>query len=800
VFRSAGDPRPEVATVDRTPANSKDIGGGEQEEQSRPIYKRPADEGNTTKNTKESSYCLDLPDGFHLKADSSLRVAAPSSKLGSSELEESASELDTSSSEGDENSVRGNWDSPVEFLLSCLSFAVGLGNIWRFPYLCYRNGGGAFLIPYCLSLMFMGIPVFFYEMSAGQFSSEGPISVWKICPLFEGVGYGMCFLSLYIGTYYNIILSWAFFYIFSSFTDHLPWSSCENWWNTEACRRFDATNCTAHAGLINQVGDCIFQNKTTIDVWKNVTEFANNMKMPSDEFFHNFMLDVSQGIHDIGEVRWHLCLCLLLAWIIVYCALWDGIKSFGKLVYFTALFPYVVLIILLVRAATLPGYMKGIEFYLTPKWEKLGEISVWADACIQIFFSLGVTWGGMITLASYNQFKNNVYRDALIVGVGNCLTSFFAGFVIFGIIGFMAHELDVPVEEVASQGAGLAFIAYPEAVSRMPISPLWSILFFFMLLCLGFGTQFSTTETVVTIIQDKFPNLRGKNRKYLLLAVCLFMFTMGISMVTQGGLYVLQLVDNHSATYSALILGCTEVVVMSWIYGADRFLDNIKYMLGFYPFPYFFWKWAWKIVSPSIVVAILIFTWFNFSGNKYGDYHFPTWANAIGWFITFSSVIMIPIVAIIKIYNEEGSFSARVKKLCQPSYDWGPACPTHRALAGLGRGAEFDKNIGKIRGLRNDPSNITLLTNVNSSTNLLNGSTGSNNGIFGDLKDAASLAQLEPLSEAYEDEINESVYDGLNMKIINAEPSQSGPTLEVPTCTTSRSSSSSSSNSKPGKH
>ena len=320
-------------------------------------------------------------------------------------------------------------------------------------------------------------------------------------------------------------------------------------------------------------------------------------------FRSNFMLDISQGIHDLGSIRWELALCLLLAWTIVYCALWKGIKSFGKLVYFTALFPYCILVILLVRAATLPGYMDGITFYLTPKWEKLLEINVWADACIQIFFSLGVTWGGMITLASYNQFNNNVFRDALLVGMGNCITSFFAGFVIFGIIGYMAHELGVPVEDVAAQGAGLAFIAYPEAVSRMPISPLWSILFFLMLLSLGFGTQFSTTETVVTVIQDQFPALRGKNRKWLTLCVCSFMYLCGLFMITEGGMYVLQLVDNHSATYSALILGCLEVSVMAWIYGVDRFLDDLRFMLGFYPYPRILWKAAWMFISPTIVVV-----------------------------------------------------------------------------------------------------------------------------------------------------------------------------------------------------
>jgi len=373
---------------------------------------------------------------------------------------------------------------------------------------------------------------------------------------------------------------------------------------------------------------------------------------------------------------------------------------------------------------------------------------VWADACIQIFFSLGVTWGGMITLASYNKFENNVFRDAVIVGMGNCLTSFFAGFVIFGIIGYMAHELGVKVEDVAAQGAGLAFIAYPEAVSRMPISPMWSILFFLMLLSLGFGTQFSTTETVVTIILDEFPHLRGKNRRWLLLGVCAFMYCAGLFMITEGGMYVLQLVDNHSATYSALILGCCEVSVMAWIYGADRFLEDIKYMLGFYPYPRLFWKWAWKIISPVIVVFILVFTWADYDGNSYGEYDFPAWANALGWIITFSSVIFIPIVATIKIYNEEGTFTARIQKLTQPTYDWGPASPQHRRLPGTDCSG-LGGYTGPIQG-----SNMTLVTNASNSN-------------FKDIKDT-NFSNLEPLNEDFEEDTS-SEDDGLNMRAIREE-------------------------------
>ena len=160
---------------------------------------------------------------------------------------------------------------------------------------------------------------------------------------------------------------------------------------------------------------------------------------------------------------------------------------------------------------------------------------VWADAATQIFYSLGPSFGGLITLASYNKFTNNCHRDAILIAFSNCATSIFAGFVIFSIVGFMANQAGVSVEKVIDGGTGLAFIAYPEAVAKMPISPLWSVLFFLMLLLLGFGTQISTTETVVTILLDQFPTCRGTHRKWVTLGVCGVMFLAGLSMTTDAG-------------------------------------------------------------------------------------------------------------------------------------------------------------------------------------------------------------------------------------------------------------------------
>ncbi|XP_059507243.1 sodium- and chloride-dependent neutral and basic amino acid transporter B(0+)-like [Stegostoma tigrinum] len=178
-----------------------------------------------------------------------------------------------------------------------------------------------------------------------------------------------------------------------------------------------------------------------------------------------------------------------------YCigaALWKGIKSSGKVVYFTATFPYMVLTILLIRGLTLEGASKGITFYIGSQsdFSKLADAEVWKDAATQSLYSISVGWDSLITLSSYNKFHNNCYRDTIIVCVVNCATSVFAGFSIFSILGHMAHIQDKPVSEVAQSGFGLIFIAYPEALAQLPWAPLWSILFFFMVITLGVDTQF----------------------------------------------------------------------------------------------------------------------------------------------------------------------------------------------------------------------------------------------------------------------------------------------------------------------
>ncbi|CAM1329462.1 SLC6A7 (predicted) [Pycnogonum litorale] len=594
--------------------------------------------------------------------------------------------------DGDETE-RGNWSSPFDFFLSCLGYAVGLGNVWRFPYLCYKNGGGAFLIPYALMLAFAGLPLFFMELALGQYSSLGPNVVFReMIPIFQGLGYGMLTITTLVVLYYNMIIAWTIFYTFASFTSVLPWSNCNNYWNSDNCI------------TVGETKDCIsknmtFWNKTCVepdgfcDSFANLTSYntthclnqtalglnstmytyvplvrATMRVSASEDYYRNYVLEISDGIDNLGPLSWKLVLCLLAAWVIVCLCLIKGVKSSGKVVYFTALFPYAVLFILLIRGATLPGALQGIKFYIIPKFHELKKAQVWGDAAVQIFYSLGPAWGGLITLSSYNKFKNNCYRDAVLIAIGNCATSVFAGFVIFSILGFMAHTQGVDVPDVVKSSQALAFIAYPEAVTQLPVSPLWAFLFFFMLITLGLDSQFTMVETVTTALFDQFPVLRAK-KPYVVVAACFLGFVLGLSMCTRGGVYIFNLIDWYAGAWSLLFIGVIECVAVIWVYGYDKFTGNIEEMIGFRP--NIFWKVTWKFVTPVLMVLILFFNWYKYTPATYGTYIYPMWAQSLGWMMALVSVLMIPGFAIYQLFKAKQK-GMDWRCLLKPTADWAP--------------------------------------------------------------------------------------------------------------------------------
>uniref|UniRef100_A0A3Q3VNP9 Transporter n=1 Tax=Mola mola TaxID=94237 RepID=A0A3Q3VNP9_MOLML len=543
---------------------------------------------------------------------------------------------------------REKWDNKMEFIFSMAGEIIGLGNVWRFPYLCFKNGGGVFFIPYFVFLFFCGIPVFVLETALGQYTSEGGATAWKkICPIFQGVGLASQVIVTYLNIYYIVVLAWAIFYLYHSFKSPLPWSTCDNQWNTKSCHA--AVNILVNPHLYQPDSNWSFLNNiTTADFSVNLshineTDLYMMADLPEEEFWINRVLRMSDDM-SMTSINWDLALCLLIAWVMCYFCTWKGIKFTGKVVYFTATFPYLLLFIIFIRGVTLPGAGEGLRYYLTPDFSKIADPQVWCDAGTQVFFSYAVCQGVLTSLGSYNKYNNNCYRDCLALCFLNSATSIFAGFAVFSVLGFMAHGLDLSMSEVVASGPGLAFIAYPKALSMLPGSSFWAVLFFVMILFLGLDTQFVCVESLVTAITDLFPAYlrRPRARELLVLAITVACFLLGLPLISQGGIFLFQLMDMYGASgITLLFIACCETIAIAWVYGADRFYDNIEDMIGYKPFPVL--KYCWLFITPLLCGFTMLYNLTQRHSLVIYGYSPGAWANVVGSILIITPLMCIPI-------------------------------------------------------------------------------------------------------------------------------------------------------------
>jgi len=523
---------------------------------------------------------------------------------------------------------RESWGSRVSFLLACIGYAVGLGNIWRFPYNAYKSGGGAFLVPYFIMLVLCGIPLLFMELAVGQYTRRGPIGALdKLCPILKGAGVGTVVISFLLSTYYNVILSWALFYLISSFQDPLPWVACNNWWNSEFC----------------------FKNSENIS---SVSTFANQSQgiSSTQEFFDKRVLQMSEGIHNMGEFRLELFGLLALAWVIVYFCLWKGVAMTGKVVYLTATLPILLLIAFAIRGVTLPGAGEGLRFFFMPNWQKVLEPQVWVNAASQVFNSVGIAFGSLIAFSSYNKFRGPVLRDTLIVTLVDAGVSLLCGVAVFAVLGNLAHEQGKNVEDVVADGPGLVFVVFPHALSQMPYPQVWSVIFFGLVICLGIDSQFATVEVIITSIKDGWTDLnKYLKHEMLVFIVCFASFICGLPHVFQGGIYWFHILDYYSATISLMYVAFFETVAIVWCYGADRLAKNVADMTG--KEPSMFFTLSWKYTAPCLIGIIWAFTLVDYRTPSYnkGQYIYPEWCHALGWMVTSLSLAALPAVAILEI-------------------------------------------------------------------------------------------------------------------------------------------------------
>jgi len=363
--------------------------------------------------------------------------------------------------------------------------------------------------------------------------------------------------------------------------------------------------------------------------------YAFNLGWGADAttFFERDFLQLSGGPGVLGGIRWPIVIGLAIVWLAIYLSLFKGLKALSKIVFYTVITPWVILVIMVIRGLTLPGAIEGLKFYLTPNFSVLLNARVWLAAYGQIFFTLSLAMGTMIVYSSYLPRKSDIANNSFIVSLANCGTSFFAGFAVFSILGYLAQAMGVGVPEVTKSGLGLAFITYPTAIRLLPFIPaFFGILFFLLLLTLGIDSAFSQIEPFVAGFTDKW----GFNKKWVLPIVCVCGFLIGVVFTTRGGYYWLDIVDYFANTFGLTLVGLLECIVIGYIYKAQKMREYVNEVSEFRIGRW--WDICIMVITPLILGVSLILSIVTLIQKGYGGY--PAWVTAIGVIITIGIIVL----------------------------------------------------------------------------------------------------------------------------------------------------------------
>jgi SNF family Na+-dependent transporter len=385
----------------------------------------------------------------------------------------------------------------LELSLTLVGYAVGLGNIWRFPYLAYTYGGGAFLVPYLLSLALLGLPLFVLELGLGQMLRQGTLGVWKKLglPRLQSIGVAATTCTFTVSLYYNVILAWTIYYLGRTLwamvtTGTLPWDDEVEGFVCPETTLYHRTGTPMSVVVDSATG--LYNKAYANDFWcparagieppqgfnMTIVRPAKCPAVAAVQFWERQALQQSSGMDDLGGFHPGMLLAYTLAWLLVYFCIFKGIASSGKVVYVTATLPYIALVAFFIRAVTLPNALTGIRFFVEPDFGLLFNAEVWIRASTQIFYSLGVGFGSLVAFGSYGAKSSDFVKEASKVSLINCGTSVLAGFVVFPILGYLAHELSgvnpcihgddlSGLASIGLSGTGLAFVAFPIAISQM---------------------------------------------------------------------------------------------------------------------------------------------------------------------------------------------------------------------------------------------------------------------------------------------------------------------------------------------
>ncbi|WP_332695782.1 sodium-dependent transporter [Halalkalibacter lacteus] len=482
--------------------------------------------------------------------------------------------------------VREQWGTRAGFILAAIGSAVGLGNIWRFPYVAFENGGGAFFLPYLFALLTAGIPLLIMEFTLGhKYRGSAPLSYARMNKKTEWIGWWQVAISFVIATYYAVIIAWSMSYTY--FAVNQRWGE-------------------------DTGGFLMGEYLQRIDV-------------------------VSGGAPgDIGALVPGVFIPLVLVWIITLGVLFKGIRR-GIEIANRIFIPLLVAMFLLIviRAITLEGALAGLDAFFKPDWNEIMSPGVWVAAYGQIFFSLSIAFAIMITYSSYLSRKSDITNNAFITGFSNSSFELLAGIGVFAALGFMANASGVGVADVADAGIGLAFVVFPEIINTFPgMNGLFGVLFFGSLVLAGLSSLISIVETFVSGVQDKF---KFSRRKAVAIGGGLSAL-ISILFATQGGLFFLDATDYFINQFGVALAGLVSVIAVSWFVKKLPELQThangvSDFRLGSW------WKICLSIITPIVLGFMFIQNTINNLTDNYEGYS-TAFIVGSGWLVAIVAIII----------------------------------------------------------------------------------------------------------------------------------------------------------------
>ena len=507
----------------------------------------------------------------------------------------------------------------AEYMLGLLGYAIGIGNLWRFPYLVGKYGGGAFVLAYLTCLFLVAMPMYQMEMVLGHHTRGSTVKCFNtIRPRWRSIGYAQALMLFYALAYYNVLIAYAAIYMMGSLVSPLPWS--------------DEAVDPAAAAAVN--------------------------KSASEYYWSHEVLNEYESLEGrgLGPVQPQLAGSLLCVWLVVFVSLVFGKQILAKITWVTVVGPVFLLLVLLVQTTRLEGASDGVAYYIGKfDWGQLRDAELWATACGQILFSLSPGMGTAITMSSYTAPKEDTYRVCLIVALSNSAFSLTGGFAIFSILGNLAHRTGRTVADVASaSGPGLAFVSIAEGVGTFGAGAnAMAVLFFAMLVSLGLDSTFAWAETFVCYLDDFFLSVgRPRPKWQLVAAASALLFLVGLPFCTRAGLVLLDVTDRYGVSYY-LLGGCfLEVVMFHCDFGWERLAAHVKQATagnratpkGRRFWPPLFWKATLYVTAPGFTSLLFLQLWWQDLSAAYGGY--PGGYQAYGWCLLMALMILTPLTMV----------------------------------------------------------------------------------------------------------------------------------------------------------